>query len=502
VLVEEIKKYVQKVWSDPIKYWSLIIVTFIVSRVGTWLYPFDSDHWIFFYVGKNWFHGGSLYVTAWDHKPPVIFFLNGLMSLLSNDIVVHRILITGFTLLDIYLFYLLAKMLASKLITKPKIEETFVKLSLLLYVFWRNLLPFTSSGNNNENFGLVVYLGMLIGYFSFREDRKWWKLVLSGLFFSVLFFMKGNFLLLAAPVGIMLLVEYFRDLKKFLTYAFAFGLPLLLMAGTWVAYFSSKGSLNEFIFATFTFSAKYSTSAWKGDLSNLNIFYLLVAFAAPLIIMVPIYTFAKTWQKRSDHTYLFFALTFVFGSFAFFAVGVPYLYYFLILMPVYSLMGAYLLLNEAEYGKYTYYIFCSVFLFGMALNLTYSLYQTCKGQIGHVSKEAQEYRDIAAYIDSKTTPTDKVFAADYGATFYQLSNRDSGSRYISASVLLLDYRDKYNFGLDNKFEADMDKSEAKYVVVYRDRNSLYYKNVPMVKYFDSHYQIEKTFETFIVLRRK
>ncbi len=498
-MLDSIKQQVSKFWSNPIAYWSLIIFTFVVCRLGTWLYPFDSDHWIFFYVGKNWLHGGSLYVTAWDHKPPVIFLLNGLMSLLGDSIVVHRVLLTAFALIDIYLFWLLAKKLAPKLI--PQKTELFTKLSLLIYVFWRNLSQFTSSGNNNENFGLVLYLGMLLGYFSFREDRKWWKLALSGCCFAVLFFMKGNFLLLAAPIGIMLLVDYWRELQKFIGYALAFGLPLIIAAGAWAIYFIGKGTLNEFIFASFTFSAKYSTSAWKGDLSNLGIFYVLVAFAAPLILVVPLIFIARSWRLRDNHEYLYFSLTFIFGSSAFFAVGVPYLYYFQILMPAYAIAAAYLLLMAAQWRKPLGFFFIGVFVFGAAINIGYSSFEMVRGFVGRTHAEALEYQQIAKYVDDNTTPNDKVFAADYGATFYQLARRDSGSRFISASVLLLDYRDGYGFDLDGKFVADMERSQAKYVVVYKDREGLYYKNRPMVNYFDTHYHSEKSFETFEVLRR-
>lgn len=498
-VLDKAKNLIVKLWNEPMWYWSLVAITFVVSRIGTWIYPFDSDHWIFFYVGKNWFRGGSLYVTAWDHKPPVIFFINGLMSLLSDSIVVHRVLITGFALLDIYLFYLLAKMLAPKILSKK--AELFSKLALLLYVFWRNLLQFTSSGNNNENFGLVFYLGMLLSYFSFREDRKWWKMLLSGTCFAVLFFMKGNFLLLAVPIGILLFVDFIKELQKFFLYGLTFCLPLIVMAGAWAGYFASKGSFNDFVVATFSFSAKYSASAWKGDLSDLKVFYVLVAFAAPLIVMVPLLYLADVRSHIQEHEYIFFALSLLFGSFAFFAVGVPYLYYFLILMPVYILAATYLLLNHENYNWYLYFILAAIFIFGMGTNFAYDAYQTIENQISHTASEATEYKQIASYIDDHTVATDKVFDADYGATFYQLAHRDSGSRFVSASVLLLDYRGNYGFHLDDVFASDMNKSQAKYVVVYRDRTTLYYQNKPMVAYFDSHYHLEKTFDTFEVLRR-
>ena len=88
-----------------------LVVVFALARVATWGYPFDSDHWIFYYVGHNWIvGGGDLYVDAWDHKPPMIFLFNGIMAALFGDnIVLHRIFLTALTVLDVWLFYLVAK---------------------------------------------------------------------------------------------------------------------------------------------------------------------------------------------------------------------------------------------------------------------------------------------------------------------------------------------------------------------------------------------------------
>src|SRR5690606_800577 len=116
-----------------------------------------------YYVGQNWIvDGGSLYVDAWDHKPPMIFLLNGVMALLLGDnIVLHRIWLTAFAVLDSWLFYLLARQVLPRMLdaVHSGIDRTVaVRLALLLYVFLRNLSQFTSSGNNTENYGIVLVL--------------------------------------------------------------------------------------------------------------------------------------------------------------------------------------------------------------------------------------------------------------------------------------------------------------------------------------------------------
>ena len=185
-LYDSAKRRLGAVWMSRVGYPLLVLTTFVICRLATWTYPFDSDHWIFFYVGKNWFHGGSLYLTAWDHKPPIIFLINGLMSItLGDNLVFHRIFFTLIAILGVYLFYRLAKLVMPLLL--PRVGDGSWKVATLIYVFWSSLQQFTSSGNNNENFGLIFYLSMLLAYFSYRRDRKWWQLLLAGAFFSVLF---------------------------------------------------------------------------------------------------------------------------------------------------------------------------------------------------------------------------------------------------------------------------------------------------------------------------
>src|SRR5437588_3182285 len=157
----------------PRYFWSALVATYVVSRLGTWGYPYDSDHWIFYYVGANWFHGGSLYVTAWDHKPPVVFFVNGLMSIVfGGNIVLHRLVFTLFSLLDTYLFYRLCSMLAPRLANERRAlgwnPTLFTQVAVVSYVFWRDLSQFTSSANNTENLGLLLVLGLLLSFVSYR----------------------------------------------------------------------------------------------------------------------------------------------------------------------------------------------------------------------------------------------------------------------------------------------------------------------------------------------
>ena len=482
---------------------------YAVSRLGTWGYPFDSDHWIFYYIGKDWLHGGSLYVTAWDHKPPMIFLFNGLMSwVLGDNIALQRGLFTVLSLLDIYLFYRLASRLAPRLVSnlngRAVSATVLARVAVVLYVFWRDLSQFTSSANNNENLGVLFVLGMLLNYVSYRDRGGVWRLFASGSCLAVLFYLKPNFLLLGVPVGILLIAAHRHEIGRLLGSLVVFAAPLILMSVAWVAYFGARGTLTDFLVASFFFSSHYARTAWAGDLSSTSV--RLISAGSLLLLLLPVIALGAVYvmdyrSKRRDETYWLVGLSVIASLGLTLDVGSFYPFYFLIAMPVFAILMAFGLLRLPRLQLNLR----DAVTFGVALcmlvSLAYSMKQLLNSFSGAAYADGVEYQSIAAYVDAHTSPSDTVFDYDYGATFYQLSDRRSGSRYVSASVLLLDYRDHYGYNLDGTFMREMDASHAKYVVIPRSTANVYYENQPLIAYFASHYSVEKQFPDYSVLRR-
>src|SRR5437879_2888159 len=82
-------------WILGRRFWWWLGALFVICRLAVWLFPVDSDHWIFYYVGHRWFSGAQLYVGAWDHKAPLIYAFNGVLgALFGNNLAWHRVLLT------------------------------------------------------------------------------------------------------------------------------------------------------------------------------------------------------------------------------------------------------------------------------------------------------------------------------------------------------------------------------------------------------------------------
>jgi hypothetical protein len=143
----------------------------------------------------------------------------------------------------------------------------------------------------------------------------------------------------------------------------------------------------------------------------------------------------------------------------------------------------------------------TVFIGTLAVNYAISTRQLLNSFTGAAQQEAVFYGEAANFVRENTSPDDRVFAYDYGATFYQLAERNSASRYISASHLLLDYRDGFGFGLNETFVREMEESEAPYIVVNDDSRDLYFTNEPVAQYLLEHYAPVKRFGTLEVWER-
>lgn len=351
------KQLIWNFFNKPVWYWLLIVVTFVLSRVPVWFYPVDSDHWIFWYVGKTWLNGGQLYIDSWDHKPPLIFLFNGIMNwLLGPNLFLHRAFLTLLSVIDTYLFYRVARIIFARGQDVLKLPGLGLKLSLLLYVLLRNMSQFTSSGNNTENFGLIFLLLMTLCFFRFIKLRKIVWLMVAGINLGILFWLKGNMLILAGPIVAELLVLNFRDYRSrsswignilnWLKQTLALSFGLVIFSCLIIGYFAYKNQLPAFWIGAFEYSAKYVRATWQGRVSPQWIFLRdLAPFVIPLLIFLGIFTTKiRTNWSNPGYRFVFFSNLFslLFAS----LLGAFYPYYLLILMPSFCLMIGWSLSQE------------------------------------------------------------------------------------------------------------------------------------------------------------
>lgn len=488
-----------------VPFWLLCGLVLVISRMATWLFPFDSDHWIFYYVGRRWAEGASLYVDMWDHKSPLIFGYNAILyKLFGGNIAAHRIVFTIVAILTIWVFYKTAQLLLAQI--KQKNADTYTKIGTLFFIFFANISQFTNSGNNNENLGMLPLLGALYFYLKYREKTsKWYFLLITGLLAGLVFTLKANFAILLLPIAFDIIYLHRKNILKMFVSLAIFGFACIAQLTAWALYFKSIGTFKNFWIATFEFNSKYIKAlGWDfgapGILIFLLVLALLIAFFAPFLVI----SISKIRHVLQSKEYSFELITplMAISVLLFIALaGTFYSHYFLITIPYLCLVLAATLSQIRKIKYFKILLIIGVGIIGLMSLISYKqLYNSVSGS---AASELSNQQLAAYYIEAHTEPSDKIFANVYGATFYRLAERNSGTRFVSASHLLIDY--KHNFGYDfNKIAMeDFAKSKPKYIIISADPDDLYLKQNPvMTKYFKDNYTFEATVGGYQILVRK
>ena len=501
LIISRCQTFLQK--ANNYQFFSFLVGFYILTRLSTWFYPVDNDHWIFWTVARDWVTGGKLYVTAWDHKPPVIFLFNALLYILGdNNLWVHRFVITLFSFLGVILFYQLLQLLFSGN-DQPE-TNLKVRLSVIIYVFWINLSHISAGGNNTENFGIVFLLISYLTYFYFWKFKKWFYLLISGLGISILFFLKPNFILFFTPILIDLIFFKVKpfSLIKLVKIIFLLGLPMIIHACFWLIYFHFNNSLYEFFIASFLFNSKYLATGWLGKVSGQLIFILIVLPIILSLVFTGFYLFSKKilFSKTEWYNPVFVVSWLITSALYLIILGTFYPYYYLMVIPILSILVALALSKIDWQSSFDKFVLISIIVNVMG-SFVFSLKQPYNFFFGEVKNDFQEKILVAEYVKANTTKEDTIIAYVYGSTFYYLADRKPGVRYVSASHPLLDYRENFGFQFNQKFLEDAEQNRPKYLIV-SNFDELYSINQELMDYFYQHYFLEKSFTNYSVFKRR
>ena len=493
--MKKIQSIVMNQW-----FWLVAVIVFCVSRVATWAFPFDSDHWIFYYLGRRWAQGATLYLDMWDHKSPLIYGYNAfLFKAFGGNIVLQRIFFTLFALVGLWLFYKTAKLLFNYLQVNNPLYTA--RVTTLLFAFFANLSQFTNSGNNNENLGWVLLMGALYCYLRYRKGpvRNEMWLLASGIATGFVFILKANFAFLLLPLLIDLIIVLRKNFYKLIAGLAIFAFGTLAQLLIWSLYFVHLHTYKLFLTATFTFNSKYIRAlGWDihqpGITIFLGILLLLMMFFAPFLI--------KAWSRfRQPDSKLGIFVPMLAASAIIFMIsaGTFYSNYFLVAIPYLCLVAGATATSVFKYrGNLTLFILVVI----AALMFAISLKQVYNTFYGSDAANARDMTAAANYIKDHTSSNDTIFANVYGATFYRLADRNSGSRFVSASHPLIDYKYHFDYNFNLDFITDMEESQAKYVVESSDPSDIYRTENPvMMRYINHNYTLQTTIGRFDILAR-
>lgn len=423
------------------QYFIAIAITYITMLVccaySSPLFPYytSGDSSIFMMIGKGMTRGKLCYVDFFDHKGPVLYFIEAIGQLLAGRSGIWLIEATGAAVSVITIMKICKTLRSSSLV--PVLTTAIVYLFLF------------GHGNLTENYSIpLVYICLYLGIRYLNEpeqiDHPPIYALIYGISFGIILFIRVNnaavicFLVLYI---IIRLIRAKRYLNVFLNVLLGV-LGVVLVAAPICLFFHMKNALSEMLFCVFTFNFQYA-----GNNSHVNIFSSLLQFAlymalySPIIFSVVVFAvFARKEKSALDCGMLLIAC----GCLLLLMFTNTYEHYFIIGLPVFSVAVArviptipvlklksdlvhylrknrfipFLVVIVAVYCGLTAYRTAAPIYKGYLTNISYSRYETVQKCIESIPEDERDSvigYEIAAswYIDSDITPCYKYYTMQH-----------------------------------------------------------------------------------------
>jgi len=215
----------------------------------------DTDSGVFLYFGQQILKGHIPYRDMWDHKGPVVYYINALGLFIGQGS------IWGVYLLE-YISLLCSLMLAYSVTARAfgPLPAFFASVLLLCGYFY-----VIENGNFTEEFTLPLSFAAVYLYWRSLDRKTGWGLLyifLIGVIFSISFLLRPNNTGVAVSIALTIFITGILASRKYGLAkeipAFALGAAAILAAV--LLYFKSEGALGYFYDSFIRYNLFFSTN--------------------------------------------------------------------------------------------------------------------------------------------------------------------------------------------------------------------------------------------------
>lgn len=306
-----------------------ILFVSINSRSTSPFYVWDGcDSAIFKTMGLVLLSGKTPYVDFFDHKGPVLYFINAL----GEFIVPGRLGIFFLQIISSFIVFIYLYKLANLFVSKSR--AFFI---LVLSVFIYSLLM--EEGDICEEWELLAIVPSLyysVSYILTYQKTKSVKFIGSilGVAFAFCVLIRPNDAISqigAMALGVFLFLSFeTKDVKYLLSFSCHFLLSFLLLSSPVFIYFASNGALPDLFYGLFGHNLMYANDIFSSAIKPSKISLLLFLLLTQYLI------------SQSAHSYINFVLVPI-SLFSWLLIGGRlYVHYFIILIPIITLFFTFL----------------------------------------------------------------------------------------------------------------------------------------------------------------
>jgi hypothetical protein len=282
----------------------LLVALAVLAPIAPLYQPVPArDQGVYLYVGQQILEGKIPYRDVWDHKGPLVYYIDALGLWATGSA-------WGVWLLEIiFLFFAaLASFLALQIIFDPSIAFAST-------ILWMVSLPqVLDHGNTVEEYSLLFQFAAI--YFFLRSEKNtkgYWNEIMIGVMAALAFCLRPNNIGVHAAIGLVLMVgvvfspkERIRSLRRGIAAAAA-GAVILSVVALYFAVHKSLGDLFDAMFIFNYYYSKLETVSWLAFPKGFN----RLTFLAPLGmagfvgLLSHLYGY---WKQKADAIKIRFAL--------------------------------------------------------------------------------------------------------------------------------------------------------------------------------------------------
>jgi hypothetical protein len=392
----------------------------------------NRDSGVFLYAGWRILNGEIPYRDIWDHKPPIIFFINSAGLALTNN--------SRWGVWWIELGALLLAAFFSFLIVKKMFGYGPAILSLFLWLF--TLVFIIQGGNLTEEYILPMqFIALWLIYDINKPNFSFWRWFLVGLIGAIAFFTKQTSIGIWIAITIGLVYHRAKSkrrnqgIKELISIASG---SSVIVAGL-LFYFWIHGALPQFINAAFEYNIFYIANT-KDLLSRLTPILIGIGFLTkPGLFQLGLFgclfsVIMLVFKRNSDWKIPFpificildLPIEFIFLSLS----GRTYAHYYMTLLPVLTLFaGLAFWLCMSTISRWGFQTIAKVILASGILFVFF--WTSLAGYHDHwTGYRNTTYAPLIESIISRTNQDDYVLVWGNEASINYYSQRRSPSRFV------------------------------------------------------------------------
>lgn len=423
IIMEKLDKFVE---NKSAMYGFLFLLSiftlFIFSTSSSPLFVncYNGDGSFFQAMGDAVLAGKTPYTELFDHKGPVLFYLQALMQFCAPGK-------TGIFLTQVAnLFLILIILLYTTRVFTRSSLHIFLSLCSFLLLFVLTI----HHGNQTEEYSLLhsmvaVYLAVRF-YFVDNRQISWWKGIILGLCFSLSFWMRANNAgMVSACFAFMFLILLMdKNWKQLSKITFAFVGTVVCFSLFVIAYFHSIGALEEMLNATFLFNLKYMGG---GEiLFSFNVAFLFISVLVAMVFSLIGGSYLLFKKNKDKNIPLFALLLLLFGVLPMCSIRM-FDHYLTVAIPVFSVGLIFFFASGADAKYFRRGLWLLFIILILQLIPKLKMMSWCYSF-------TDDYEQVVTEIKSKIPPSeyDEVYAYDLVSGFYIISGIKPYYKYFLA----------------------------------------------------------------------